>query len=472
MARYPFELSGGMRQRVMIALAFSCEPELIIADEPTTALDVTVQLQVLRLLKHKARASGTSVLFISHDMAVVSQLCDRMYVMYAGSVIESGTTQTLIHHPVHPYSIGLLQCAPENGQPRDLLPAIPGTVPNLSQLPQGCAFRERCFAAGAKCSETPRLTPNGAEGQQAACWYPQREKPMSDVLLELDSVHVNFAARKNWLGRVTEQVHALNGLDLQIRRGETLGIVGESGCGKSTLAQLLMGMLKPTGACQRRTHAGGMQMVFQDPLSSLDPRLPVWRIITEPVWVQKRSSDANAASWRKPGAAGGHSPGISRPASARLSGGQRQRIAIARALSSDPDIIVLDEPTSALDISVQAQILNLLVTLQQQRNLTYVLISHNVSVVRHMSDRVAVMYLGQIVELGSAAQVLGEPRHPYTRLLLDSVPAPVNRWMKALRKTELPGNRRLPEGCFSATVARWPRRVRTSSAPLPSTRGP
>ena len=175
-AAYPHNLSGGMRQRVMIALAFSCEPELIIADEPTTALDVTVQLQVLRLLKHKARASGTSVLFISHDMAVVSQLCDRMYVMYAGSVIESGATQTLIHRPVHPYSIGLLRCAPENGQPRDLLPAIPGTVPNLSQLPQGCAFRERCFAAGAKCSETPRLQPNGAEGHQAACWYPQREK--------------------------------------------------------------------------------------------------------------------------------------------------------------------------------------------------------------------------------------------------------------------------------------------------------
>lgn len=176
MDRYPFELSGGMRQRVMIALAFSCEPELIIADEPTTALDVTVQLQVLRLLKHKARASGTSVLFISHDMAVVSQLCDRMYVMYAGSVIESGSTQTLIHHPVHPYSIGLLQCAPENGEPRAALPAIPGTVPNLSQLPRGCAFRERCFAAGAKCGKTPRLMPNGADGQRAACWYPQREE--------------------------------------------------------------------------------------------------------------------------------------------------------------------------------------------------------------------------------------------------------------------------------------------------------
>ncbi|HDT4876278.1 TPA: ABC transporter ATP-binding protein [Enterobacter asburiae] len=275
---------------------------------------------------------------------------------------------------------------------------------------------------------------------------------MSDVLLELDSVHVNFAARKNWLGRVTEQVHALNGLDLQIRRGETLGIVGESGCGKSTLAQLLMGMLKPSaGACQRAHHAGGMQMVFQDPLSSLDPRLPVWRIITEPVWVQKRSSERERRQLAEDLALQvGIRPEYLDRLPHAFSGGQRQRIAIARALSSDPDIIVLDEPTSALDISVQAQILNLLVNLQQQRNLTYVLISHNVSVVRHMSDRVAVMYLGQIVELGSAAQVLGEPRHPYTRLLLDSVPRtgePLDENL-ALRKTELPGNRHLPEGCF------------------------
>ncbi|MEH0885114.1 ABC transporter ATP-binding protein [Enterobacter sp. UNJFSC 003] len=275
---------------------------------------------------------------------------------------------------------------------------------------------------------------------------------MSDILLELDSVHVNFPARKNWLGRVTEQVHALNGLDLHIHRGETLGIVGESGCGKSTLAQLLMGMLKPsTGACRRPNSASGMQMVFQDPLSSLDPRLPVWRIITEPVWVQKRSSERERRHLAENLA---QQVGIRPEYLDRLphafSGGQRQRIAIARALSSNPDIIVLDEPTSALDISVQAQILNLLVTLQRERNLTYVLISHNVSVVRHMSDRVAVMYLGQIVELGNAAQVLGEPKHPYTRLLLDSVPRtgePLDESL-ALRKTDLPGNRHLPVGCY------------------------
>ncbi|EPJ5576672.1 ABC transporter ATP-binding protein [Citrobacter farmeri] len=275
---------------------------------------------------------------------------------------------------------------------------------------------------------------------------------MSETLLALQDVHVNFPAKKNWLGRVTERVHALNGMDLQIRRGETLGIVGESGCGKSTLAQLLMGMLKPNqGQYQQDSPSTEMQMVFQDPLSSLDPRLPVWRIITEPVWIQRRSSERER---RMLAAALASQVGIRPEYLDRLphafSGGQRQRIAIARALSSEPDVIVLDEPTSALDISVQAQILNLLVALQTSRNLTYILISHNVSVVRHMSDRVAVMYLGQIVELGDTAQVLTTPAHPYTRLLLDSVPktgVPLAEELM-IRKTELPGNRVLPVGCF------------------------
>ena len=279
---------------------------------------------------------------------------------------------------------------------------------------------------------------------------------MSEVLLELDDVHVNFPARRSWLGRVTERVHALNGMDLQIRRGETLGIVGESGCGKSTLAQLLMGMLKPSSGVCSRPHGpttpadSGMQMVFQDPLSSLDPRLPVWRIITEPVFIQKHNSEnERRVLAEKLALQSGIRPEYLDRLPHAFSGGQRQRIAIARALSSEPDIIVLDEPTSALDISVQAQILNLLVTLQQQRNLTYVLISHNVSVVRHMSDRVAVMYLGQIVELGEAQQVLGAPRHPYTQLLLESVPKAGRALLDgAVRKTELPGNRRLPEGCY------------------------
>ncbi|ENK2972878.1 ATP-binding cassette domain-containing protein [Escherichia coli] len=332
---------------------------------------------------------------------------------------------------------------------------------------------------------------------------------MSDTLLTLRDVHINFPARKNWLGKTTEHVHAINGIDLQIRRGETLGIVGESGCGKSTLAQLLMGMLQPShGQYIRSGSQRIMQMVFQDPLSSLNPRLPVWRIITEPLWIAKRSSEQQRRALAEELAVQvGIRPEYLDRLPHAFSGGQRQRIAIARALSSQPDVIVLDEPTSALDISVQAQILNLLVTLQENHGLTYVLISHNVSVIRHiiaralssqpdvivldeptsaldisvqaqilnllvtlqenhgltyvlishnvsvirhMSDRVAVMYLGQIVELGDAQQVLTAPAHPYTRLLLDSLPAidkPLEEeW--ALRKTDLPGNRTLPQGCF------------------------
>lgn len=278
---------------------------------------------------------------------------------------------------------------------------------------------------------------------------------MPETLLELSNVHVNFPAKTNWLGKVTEHVHALNGLDMIIQRGETLGIVGESGCGKSTLAKLLMGMIKPTTgqlelARSPNSWLGrGMQMVFQDPLSSLDPRLPVWRSITEPVWIQSKASEKERRSLAESLAAkvGIRPEYLNRPPHA-FSGGQRQRIAIARALSGQPDVMVLDEPTSALDISVQAQILNLLVDLQKQQNLTYVLISHNVSVVRHMSDRVAVMYLGQIVEVGEAQQVLDFPKHPYTRLLMESVPRIGAALDGAPDNTELPGNRTLPEGCY------------------------
>lgn len=280
---------------------------------------------------------------------------------------------------------------------------------------------------------------------------------MAPEILRLDDVHVRFPVSNDWLGRPRGYAHALNGIDLQVRAGETLGIVGESGCGKSTLAQLLMGLLTPSsGALNWAARTDGqassnVQIVFQDPQSSLDPRLPIWKIITEPLYAR---GHAPRAQMRDIAARVAAQVGI-RPEYLdrfphQFSGGQRQRIAIARALSSDPDIIVLDEPTSALDISVQAQILNLLAELQRARNLTYILISHNVSVVRHMADRVAVMYLGQIVELGSAAQVLEQPRHPYTRLLLEAVPrlgVPLHAEQVAA-PTELPGNRRLPEGCF------------------------
>ncbi|QHD02033.1 peptide ABC transporter ATP-binding protein [Pseudomonas sp. S04] len=276
-------------------------------------------------------------------------------------------------------------------------------------------------------------------------------------ILRLTDVRVRFPVSNDWLGRPRGYAHALNGIDLQVRAGETLGIVGESGCGKSTLAQLLMGLLAPSSgelnwaAGSKGPGSSNVQIVFQDPQSSLDPRLPIWRIITEPLYARghrNRSEMREIAA--KVAAQVGIRPEYLDRFAHQFSGGQRQRIAIARALSSDPDIIVLDEPTSALDISVQAQILNLLAELQRARNLTYILISHNVSVVRHMADRVAVMYLGQIVELGSAAQVLEEPRHPYTRLLFEAVPrlGVALHAEQVAAPTELPGNRQLPTGCF------------------------
>lgn len=276
---------------------------------------------------------------------------------------------------------------------------------------------------------------------------------MSDVLLELDSVHVNFAARKNWLGRVTEQVHALNGLDLQIRRGETLGIVGESGCGKSTLAQLLMGMLKPSaGAYQRVNHAGGMQMVFQDPLSSLDPRLPVWRIITEPVWVQKRSPERERRQMAENLALQvGIRPEYLDRLPHAFSGGQRQRIAIARALSVNPKLVLLDEPVSALDVSIQAGVINLLEDLQNKLGVAYLFVAHNLSVVRHISSRVAVMYLGRIVESGDTEDVFEHPLHPYTQALISAVPVPDPKAERTRQRIVLEGEVPSPtetfEGC-------------------------
>lgn len=280
---------------------------------------------------------------------------------------------------------------------------------------------------------------------------------MAPPILQLNDVRVRFPVSNDWLGRPRGFAHALNGIDIQVRAGETLGIVGESGCGKSTLAQLLMGLIEPSSGdlnWASRTGSEGrnnVQIVFQDPQSSLDPRLPIWRIITEPLYAR---GHGDRAQMREVAAKVASQVGI-RPEYLdrfphQFSGGQRQRIAIARALSSDPDIIVLDEPTSALDISVQAQILNLLAELQRARNLTYILISHNVSVVRHMADRVAVMYLGQIVELGQAAQVLDQPRHPYTRLLLEAVPrlGVALHAEQVAAPTELPGNRHLPTGCF------------------------
>lgn len=484
MRSYPFELSGGLRQRVLIAMAFSCNPALLIADEPTTALDVTVQAQVLGLLRERARERGMAVLFITHDLAVVSQLCDRVYVMYAGRIIEEGNTSDVLQQPRHPYTKALLQSLPEAAEPKHYLAAIPGTAASAADRIAGCSFRPRCSMSVDACSERPSLTSQNGDAHRAACWRADEDsvnlgdnasiKPMmapppavegEEPLLQLTDVQVKFPVGSNWLGRPSSHVHALNGVSLDIRRGETLGIVGESGCGKSTLSQVVMGLQKATSGSVRfdgvdiGTQSASdlkklrqkFQIVFQDPQGSLDPRMSVEALISEPLVIAGELSPA-AIKERVTDLAlkvGLRAEQLERYPH-QFSGGQRQRIAIARALALQPDLVVLDEPTSALDVSVQAQILNLLADLQAQMNLTYLFISHNVAVIRHFADRVAVMYLGQVVEFGNARDVLENPIHPYTRSLLAAVPkldeAAVDRLPQ--KGTELPSNRRLPKGCF------------------------
>ena len=485
MRNYPFELSGGMRQRVLLAMAFSCNPAVLIADEPTTALNVTVQAQVLMLLKERAKQRGTSVLFITHDLAVIAQLCDRVYVMYAGHIVEEGPTRDVLRGPAHPYTRALLRSLPELGRPRQPLAAITGTVPDLANPPPGCAFRPRCAAAHDACRVVPDLfAAPGDAGHRAACWLlseaagpagsapptetddlPPGRAPAGAPLLALEDVAVRFPVGFDWRGRARGHVHALNGVDLELRRDETLGVVGKSGCGKTTLGQIVMRLLRPSRGrvvfdgvdlaelepSRLRQIRRRFQIVFQDPQSSLDPRMQAWRVITEPLAI----SGEHSTSWLREKARAlaeevGLRPDQLEQFPHEFSGGQRQRIAIARALAPGPDLLVLDEPTSALDVSVQAQILNLLLALQKRLGLAYLFISHNVAVVRHIADRVTVMYLGQVVELGTAAQVLDQPGHPYTRALLASVPKIGSDEVlePPLRSTELPSNVRLPTGCF------------------------
>jgi peptide/nickel transport system ATP-binding protein len=492
MRSYAFELSGGMRQRVLIAMAFACNPQLLIADEPTTALDVTVQAQVLGLIRERARAHGTAVLYISHDLAVVSQLCTRIYVMYAGQIVERGTALDVLTHPKHPYTQGLLRSLPESGAPGRPLHAISGTVPVLVNPAVGCRFRARCHMAQQRCAEPPPLPDgNGDRDHGAACWFAdaavekfQSESPAGSsgsgadasprearALVRIEAATVSFPLGRNWRGRPTMTVHALNGIDLDILRGETLGIVGESGCGKSTLAQLVMSLLPPTTgsvwfdgirlgdrtAGELRVIRHRFQMVFQDPQSSLDPRMAAWRVICEPLSVTRRLTprELRARAGELAELVGIRDELLDRYPH-EFSGGQRQRIAIARALALQPQLLVLDEPTSALDVSIQAQILNLLMELQSSLRLTYLFISHNVAVVRHLASRVAVMYLGQIVELGPCDSIIDHPQHPYTRLLIGAVPRLHQPLAVAPQSVaEAHSNLRLPAGCSFRPRCAW-----------------
>ncbi len=469
---YPHQLSGGMKQRVMIAMALAANPDLLIADEPTTALDVTIQAQVLDLLGDLQQQTGMAILLITHDLGVVADRVDRLAVMYAGQIIEQASREQFFRAPAHPYSRKLFAALPGMHKRGRQLETIRGSVPPLNRRFDGCRFAERCDQAEALCH---REVPDWHElegGQRVRCHLYREQgrvtaRPFDSTeaapaaqaedaggtVMSARDLRVHFPIRKGLFKRITGHVHAVDGLDLDLRKGRTLALVGESGCGKTTAGKALLQLIRPTGGSvqwqgQELTRLGGQalrrlrahfQIIFQDPFSSLNPRMMVGEILQEGMRAQgiadgprQRESliDALLRQVGLPGEAKYRYPH-------EFSGGQRQRIGIARALAVKPDVIVCDEPTSALDVSVQAQILNLLQRLQAELGISYLFITHNISVVEYLAHEIAVMYLGRIVEQGPAEAVLEDARHPYTQALLSAVP-------EVRREGEAPARRVIP----------------------------
>jgi len=455
---YPHQLSGGMRQRVMIAMALACRPDLLIADEPTTALDVTVQARILDLLVDLQAKFGTAILFITHDLAVISHMAHRVAVMYAGKIVEKAPTATLFATPAHPYTERLLRCRPSRTQRGHTLETITGIVPNPRDYSPGCRFCDRCPRAFDPCSTVPPATRLIAPDHEVACHlyddageivtHPPSTAPVKrldadahpDVLLDARSVTKYFPIRKGVLKRVVGHVKAVDGVDLAIRRGSTVALVGESGCGKTTLGKTLIRLLPPTDGhitfegrdlalmseAELRDARREIQIVFQDPYASLNPRMMVQDIVAEGMRVHGIGADRadRRQQVRHLLADVGLKAEDMTAYPHEFSGGQRQRIGVARALAVNPKFIVLDEPTSALDVSIQAQILNLLADLQDrgEMRLTYLFITHDLGVVEYVADEVAVMYLGRIVEQAPTEVLFDSPLHPYTKALLAAIP--------------------------------------------------
>ncbi|NJD24092.1 MAG: ABC transporter ATP-binding protein [Betaproteobacteria bacterium] len=450
---YPFQLSGGMKQRVMIAIALAGEPDLLIADEPTTALDVTVQAQILDLLAQLQRERGMGMLLITHDLGVVARMAHRIGVMYAGELVEVAGREEFFGAPRHPYTQALFAALPDVSRRGQRLVTIPGQVPALAAMPAGCRFADRCPHVMAVCRERAPAWRVAGEGHALRCHWQgggQAEQFAGHAVSELDldsgrpflavaDLKVHFPIRRGLLQRTVGHVRAVDGVSLAVSAGRTLALVGESGCGKTTVGKALLQLVPPTAGSVRlgETELAGlkgrrlraarrhMQMVFQDPFSSLNPRLRVGEIIAEGIAALRVDAGGDPAAVVQALLA---QVGLPADAAARypheFSGGQRQRIAIARALAVQPELLICDEPTSALDVSVQAQILNLLKNLQAELGVAYLFITHNFAVVEYLAHDVAVMYLGRIVERGRAEEVLQSPHHPYTQVLLSAVPAP------------------------------------------------
>jgi len=451
---YAFQLSGGLRQRAMIAGALAVDPEVLIADEPTTALDVTIQAQILDLLAKLQRERGMALLLITHDLGIVAKMADRVAVMYAGEIVEMAPRESFFHAPQHPYSQKLFAALPSAAQRAGPLAQISGQVPPLTGAFAGCRFTDRCEHAFERCGrEAPRLI-EVDPGHRARCHLRERERAgtraapagapqalataQAPGILEVKDLKVHFPIRRGVFRRTVGHVRAVDGVSLTVREGRTLALVGESGSGKTTVGKAILQLLAPTGGSVRyrgeelagqsrsalKRHRAALQIVFQDPYASLNPRMRVGDILAEGM----RSLGVGGSEAERVRRLDSLLDQVGLPASARgrypheFSGGQRQRIAIARALAVEPKLIVCDEPTSALDVSVQAQILNLLRSLQERLGLAYLFITHNLAVVEYLAHEIAVMTRGTIVEQGPAAEVLRAPRHPYTKALLEAVP--------------------------------------------------
>ncbi len=501
LGQYPHQFSGGMRQRVMIAIALACNPRLIIADEPTTALDVTIQAQILGLMQELSRELGIALVIITHNLGVVARYADRVSVMYAARMAEQAAATALFAQPLHPYTAGLLRSVPRLDRPRGArLETIDGAPPDLLDPPPGCRFAPRCAWRVDACVQAlPELLEVAPQRWSACLRAPEilqqvaanASSSVAGVTKTLDHAVPLLQVRglKTYfdIGSDRPPLRAVDDLSFDIVRGETLGLVGESGCGKSTVGRSLLRLEQATAGQilfdgTEVTQATGetlqryrrqVQVIFQDPYSSLNPRMTIGQIIAEPLLVYKLQPDANAAQARVRELLQqvGLFDYMAERYPHQLSGGQRQRVGIARALALEPSFIICDEPVSALDVSIQAQIINLLEDLQSQLGLTYLFIAHDLAVVRHIADRVMVMYLGKVMEIADRDALYAEPLHPYTQLLLAAVPIPdpalEAQRLRSVPAGEVPGAPVTSSGCvFQARCPRVTAECGESVPPL------